>query len=50
MIQLDFWSQKCEIEEFITISANEKYYIVFYYLKYYCELNYIKDFWYNTKK
>lgn len=30
--------------------ANRKYHIVMYYLKYYCKFNYIKHFWYSTKK
>ena len=50
LVQPDFASQKCEIEESITISANRKYHLVIYYPKYYCKLNYIEYFWYNAKK
>lgn len=49
-IQPDFHEQKCKIEESITNAANRKHHIVMYYLKYYCELNYIEHFWFSAKK
>ena len=47
---LIFKEKKCEIEESITNTANEKYHIVMYYPKYRCELNHIEHFWYSAKK
>ena len=50
LVQPDFQSQKCEIEEFITSSAHGKHHLVIYYPKYHCELNHIEHFWCNAKK
>lgn len=50
MVQPNFQAQKCEIEEFITFSTDEKYHKRIYYLEYHCELNQIEYFWYNAKK
>ena len=49
-MQPDFLNQKCEIEESIINSVNRKYYLVVYYPKYHCKLNYIEHFWYSAKK
>ncbi len=50
LIQRDFQSHKCEIEEFITLFANGKHHLVIYYPKYYCELNHIEQFRFSAKK
>ena len=49
-VQPDFMSQKCEIEESIIKSTNEKHYLMMYYPKYYCKLNHIKHFWCSARK
>ena len=48
--QPDFLSQKCKIEESITISAEEKYHLEIYYPKYHYALNHFEHFWYNAQK
>ena len=50
LVPPDFLNQKCEIEESITNSVNGAYHFMIYYPKYHCKLNYIRHFWYKTKK
>lgn len=50
LLQPDFESQKYEIERFIISSIHAKYYLIMYYQKYHCKLNYIEYFWCSVKK
>lgn len=49
-VQLNFQLQKCEIGESLYNSAKVQHYIILYYPKYNCELNYIKNFYYSTQQ
>ena len=44
LVQPDFQAQKYEIEEFIQNLPQGQYHMVFYYPKFHCKLNHIKDF------